>query len=142
MRRRSSFGFFGTFGRSFDLRQLDAALRGVDLHPALVPEGVKMTIVNLMKDHGIDEMPEAYPAMAEMFGYCVMGANAFETVHGRARLDAIDARIAKALDAGEGIDAELVLLAVHARLIQPEIVDRYDIFTEDQAPSSPDPTGD
>lgn len=131
MRRRSSFGFFGTFGRSSDLRQLDVALRGVDLHPALVPEGVKMTMVNLMKDHGIDDLPEAYPAVAEMFGYCVMGANAFQAVHGHARLEAIEARIEKALDAGDGIDAELVLLAVHAKLIQPEIVDRYGIMADD-----------
>ncbi len=127
MRRRSSFGFFGMFGRSSDLRQLDAALRGVDLHPALVPEGVKMTIVNLMKDHGIDEMPEAYPAVAEMFGYSVMGANAFEAVHGGERLEAIEARVEKALEAGEGMDAQLLLLAVHAKLIQPEIVTRYGI---------------
>lgn len=115
------------FGRSSDLCQLDAALRGVDLHPALVPEGVKMTIVNLMKDHGIDEMPEAYPAVAEMFGYCVMGANAFETVHGGERLEAIEARVEKALEAGEGMDAQLLLLAVHAKLIQPELVERYGI---------------
>lgn len=133
MRRRSSFGFFGMFGRSSDLRQLDAALRGVDLHPALVPEGVKMTVVNLMKDHAIDEIPEAYPAVAHMFGYCVMGANAFEAVLGRAPLDAVEARIESALDAGEGIDAELVLLAVHAKLIQPEIVERYAISADREA---------
>ncbi len=127
MRRRSSFGFFGMFGRSFDLRQLDAALRGVDLHPALVPEGVKMTIVNLMKDHGIDEMEEAYPAVAEMFGYSVMGAGAFAGVHGEARLEAVEARVEKALEVGESMDAQLLLLAVHAKLIQPEIVARYGI---------------
>ncbi|MHB2266175.1 hypothetical protein [Aliihoeflea sp. PC F10.4] len=131
MRRRSSFGFFGMFGRSFDLRQLDAALRGVDLHPALVPEGVKMTMVNLMKDHGVDEIEEAYPAVAEMFGYCVMGANAFEAVNGGQRLAAVEARIEKALDAGEGIDAQLILLAVHAKLIQPEVIERYGISADE-----------
>jgi hypothetical protein len=119
------------FGRSSDLRQLDAALRGVDLHPVLVPEGVKMTIVNLMKDHGIDEMPEAYPVVAEMFGYAVMGANAFETVHGLDRLERIEARVEKALEAGEGMDAQLLLLALHARVIQPELVERYGIAVED-----------
>jgi len=39
------------FGRSHDLRQLDQALRSVDVHPAVVPEAVKLTIVNLLKDH-------------------------------------------------------------------------------------------
>jgi hypothetical protein len=127
------------FGRSFDLRQLDAALRGVDIHPALVPEGVKMTIVNLMKDHGIDEMPEAYPMVADMFGYAVMGANAFEGIHGGVRLEAVEARVEKALEAGEGMDAQLLLLAVHAKLIQPEIVARYDIAADDAGQS--DETG-
>lgn len=127
------------FGRSSDLRQLDAALRGVDLHPALVPEGVKMTIVNLMKDHGIDEMPEAYPVVADMFGYAVMGANAFEGIHGDARLQAVEARVEKALETGEGMDALLLLLALHARLIQPELVERYGIALEDDGRS--DETG-
>ncbi|TIV36544.1 MAG: hypothetical protein E5V96_26260, partial [Mesorhizobium sp.] len=56
-RRRSSLGFLGMFGRSGDLRQLDEALRKADLHPALVPEGVKLTIVNLMNDRWPDEPP-------------------------------------------------------------------------------------
>src|SRR5262250_700735 len=50
-RRGSSFGFMGMFGRSHDLRQLDQALRSVDVHPAVVPEAVKLTTVNLPKDH-------------------------------------------------------------------------------------------
>src|SRR5947209_13388433 len=50
-RRGSSFGFMGMFGRSHDLRQLDQALRSVDVHPAVVPEAVKLTTVNLLKGH-------------------------------------------------------------------------------------------
>ena len=48
-RRRSSIGLFGVFGRSGDLRQLDQALRSVDVHPRLVPEAVKLTVVNLLR---------------------------------------------------------------------------------------------
>ena len=60
MRRRSSIGFMGIFGRSADLRQLDEALRSVDLHPRLVPEAVKLTVVNLLKDHAVGpEIAEA-----------------------------------------------------------------------------------
>ncbi|TJX33353.1 MAG: hypothetical protein E5W21_29795, partial [Mesorhizobium sp.] len=77
--RRSSLGFLGMFGRSGDLRQLDAALRGADLHPALVPEGVKLTIVNLMKDHWPEEPPpRAYPRVATLFSYCIAGPETFE----------------------------------------------------------------
>ncbi|TIW59906.1 MAG: hypothetical protein E5V56_10290, partial [Mesorhizobium sp.] len=82
-KRRSSLGFLGMFGRSGDLRMLDAALRGADLHPALVPEGVKLTIVNLMKDHWPDEPPaQAYASLAQLFGYCVASPETFEQANG------------------------------------------------------------
>ena len=78
------------FGRSGDLRQLDDALRQADLHPALVPEGVKLTIVNLMHDRWPDEPPpQAYPSVARLFGYCIAGPEAFERANGHEhRLDA------------------------------------------------------
>lgn len=130
-RRRSSLGFFGMFGRSGDLRQLDQALRAVDLHPALVPEGVKLTIVNLMKDHWPDEPPpRAYPPVAELFGYCIAGAEAFERINGHPTLLATERRIETALEAGDGFDAEIVLLALHAKLINPEVVDRYGLSAD------------
>jgi hypothetical protein len=125
-KRRSSLGFLGMFGRSGDLRQLDEALRVVDLHPALVPEGVKLTIVNLMKDYWPDEPPpHAYPPVAELFGYCIAGPEAFERTNGRQLRAAAEHRIENALEAGDGFDAEIVLLALHAKLISPEVVARY-----------------
>ncbi|RUU13386.1 hypothetical protein EOD10_15785, partial [Mesorhizobium sp. M7A.T.Ca.TU.009.01.3.2] len=70
--RRSSLGFLGMFGRSGDLRQLDDALRGADLHPALVPEGVKLTLVNLMKDRWPDEPPPGtYAPVPQLCSYSI-----------------------------------------------------------------------
>lgn len=114
------------YGRSGDLRELDAALRGVDLHPALVPESVKLTIVNLMKDRWQDEPPsQAYPLVAQLFGYCVAGPEAFEQANGRASMLDAERRIDDALDAADSLDAEIVLLALHAKLISAEVVERY-----------------
>jgi len=125
-KRRSSLGFLGMFGRSGDLRELDAALRGVDLHPALVPEAVKLTIVNLMKDHWPDEPPsQAYSSVAQLFGYCVAGPDAFERANGHEhRLDA-ERRIEAALGAGDSFDAQIVLMTLHVKLISAEVVERY-----------------
>jgi tryptophan 2,3-dioxygenase len=124
--RRSSLGFLGMFGRSGDLRQLDAALRDADLHPALVPEGVKLTLVNLMKDHWSGEPPpQAYPQVARLFGYCIAGPDTFERAHGlEQRLDA-ERRIEAALEAGDSFDAQIVLMALHAKLINAEVVESY-----------------
>ena len=130
-KRRSSLGFLGMFGRSGDLRQLDAALRGADLHPALVPEGVKLTIVNLMKDHWPDEPPpQAYPPVAQLFSYCIAGPETFEQANGaEGRLDA-ERRIEAALEAGDSFDAQIVLMALHAKLISAEVVERYGLSAD------------
>lgn len=125
-RRRSSLGFLGMFGRSGDLRQLDDALRRADLHPALVPEGVKLTIVNLMKDHWPDEPPShAYKTVAQLFSYCIAGPEAFERSNGlQNRLDA-ERRIEAALETGDSFDARIVLMTLHAKLISAEVVELY-----------------
>ena len=67
-RDKSSIGFMGVFGRSSDLRQLDQALRAVDLHPKMVPEAVKLTTCALLKDEADsnDPPPEVYRPAAEI----------------------------------------------------------------------------
>ncbi len=126
-RRLSSFGFMGRFGRSSDLRQFDQALRSIDIHPALVPEAVKLTAVNLLKDDAGNNDPTAqsYRAAAEIIGYCMIGADAFSGANGDERARAVEHRIEAALPSGEGLDAQLVLLTLHARIIQPSVVEAY-----------------
>ncbi|WP_395448229.1 hypothetical protein ACHMW7_25700 [Aminobacter sp. UC22_36] len=129
-KRRSSLGFLGMFGRSSDLRELDAALRTFDLHPALVPEGVKLTIVNLMKDHWPNDPPsQAYPPVAQLFGYCIAGPEVFAQANGPDLMLEAEQRIEAALEAGDGFDAEIVLLALHAKLINPDVVERFELST-------------
>ncbi|TPI14812.1 hypothetical protein FJW06_09365 [Mesorhizobium sp. B4-1-3] len=127
-KRRSSLGFLGMFGRSSDLRQLDEALRVADLHPALVPEGVKLTILNLMNDRWPDEPPaDAYRSVAQLCGYCVAGPQVFEQANGRESTLAVERRIEAALEAGDSFDARIVLMTLHAKLINPEVVERYEL---------------
>jgi hypothetical protein len=126
-RRRSSIGLFGIFGRSYDLRQLDQALRSVDVHPMVVPEAVKLTAVNLLKDRAVndDPAPQSYRAAAEIVGYCMVGAQAFAGANGDDLARAVERRIEAALDASYGLDAELILLTLHANVIQPSVVHHY-----------------
>lgn len=129
--RRSSIGFFGLFGRSGDLKQLDVALRAADLHPALVPEGVKLTIVNLMKDHWREEPPaSAYPPLAGLLAYCVAGPEAFSDINGRDRAEDVERRIEVALDSSGSLDAQVMLLALHAKLMNPDVVDRFGLSAD------------
>lgn len=132
-RRGSSIGFMGRFGRSGDLRQLDGALRTLDLHPALVPEGVKLTIANLLKDHfDADEPPaHAYAPAAALVAYCALGPEAFAAANGADPAAGVERRIEAAIAAGAGHDADLVLLCLHAGLIQPAVVARFDLSVEE-----------
>lgn len=62
VKRGASIGFFGRFGRSQDMQNLDRALRFSGLHPAQVPEGVKLAAVGIIAGDGGDEPAEtAYP---------------------------------------------------------------------------------
>ena len=132
-RRYSSMGLFGIFGRSGDLRQFDQALRAVDLHPKLVPEAVKLTVCALLKDHapGGEPAPQAYRAAAEIVGYCMIGADAFAGANDVEPTLAVERRIDAALVTGDSLDARLVLLTLHARVIQPSVMDRFQLESAD-----------
>jgi hypothetical protein len=122
-----SLGFFGRFGRSSALRELDTALRSVDLHPNLVPEAVKLTAVRMLQDHADQEEPGAYASRgaAEIIAYCMIGADAFAGANGPELGAAVERRIDAALDHGASLDAKLVLLTLQARVIQPSVVDHF-----------------
>ena len=124
-----SIGFFGLFGRSPALREFDKALRAVDLHPKLVPEAVKLAALGLIDDHarGKDPRPETYAAAAEILGYCALGPDHFAGANGEAQAAQVERRIEEALGAGVNLDAQLVLLALHAKIIQPGVVESFQL---------------
>ena len=129
VQRGLSLGLFGIFGRSSELREFDRALRSVDLHPKLVPEAVKLTAVKLLKEQaGSRELqPQSYRAAAEIIGYCMIGADAFAAANEPALAAEVERRIDAALKSGTSLDAKLVLLTLHARVIQPSVVASFQL---------------
>jgi len=122
-----SLGFFGLFGRSPVLREFDTALRSVDLHPKLVPEAIKLTAMKmLMEQTGRDDPGVAATrSAAEIIAYCIIGADAFAGSNTVRLADDIEQRIDAALATGTNLDAKLVLLTLHARVIQQSVVDHF-----------------
>lgn len=122
-----SLGFLGRFGRSPALRAFDTSLRGVDLHPNLVPEAVKLTAVKMLMEQagGDDPTPHATSAAAEIIAYCMTGAEMFAGTNGTALTEEVERRIDAALGHGTSLDARLVLLTLHAKVIQPSVVDDF-----------------
>ena len=130
-RRGLSLGLFGLFGRSAELRELDKALRSVDLHPNLVPEAVKLTTVSLLRENVQDYEPAvaSYRAAAEILAYCMLGADAFAHANDARLASGVERRIEAALEAGTSLDAKFVLLTLHAKLIQPSVIDHFRLET-------------
>ena len=127
MKPALSLGFFGLFGRSASLRSFDADLRALDLHPNLVPEAVKLTAVRMLMDQtgSNDPSPAASHAAAQTLAYCMVGTETFAATNGTALAQAIEQRIDAALEEGTNLDAKLILLALHANVIQPSVVKRF-----------------
>lgn len=130
--RGSAIGLFGMFGRSGDLRQLDDAFRAVDVHPRTVPEAVKITIAKLMKESISGEpAPNDYRRVAELVGYCLIGASSFAGANSEELALDVERRIETALIGGTSLDAQLILLTLHARIIQPSVIEAFDLESSD-----------
>ena len=109
------------------MRVFDADLRAVDLHPKLVPEAIKLTAVRALMEEsdGAEPRSEASRAAAEIIAYCMIGANGFAGANGEPLTAQVEQRIDAALAAEDSLDARLVLLTLHAKVIQPSVVDHF-----------------
>ena len=121
--------FFDMFlGRSTAMRALDDALRAAGLHPLLVPEPVKLTVIQLTKKHAAGETQEAaFADAAQLLAYCILGHEQFADSNSSDAAGRADQRVEAAMDEGDTLDAKLILLAFHAGLISPEVADRVDV---------------
>ena len=118
-------GFFGIFGRSQDLKRLDQCLLEVGLHPRIVPDAVKLTTLKLLEEAGRRRDPASYAPVAQLIGFCVLGADGFYHHNDQGLAEAVEERLTAALEVGDSFDARLVLLTLYAGIIQPSLVAHY-----------------
>lgn len=119
---------FSLFGKSAVINALDDALRASGVHPLLVPEAVKLTVIRLLKKQGSAAAQDArFAEAAELLAYCILGCDPFVESNGARAADRADQRLEAAIAAGDSVDARLILLALHAGLIAPDIADRIDV---------------
>ena len=121
------FGLLNLFGRSKQIERLSDAFRTAGVHPRLVPDAVLITTLKLLNDSGHGTGAESCRMAADLVAYLMLGGPAFGEVRGEQHIAATESRLEAALQAGDGLDAELVLLALHARLIHPRVSKSYDI---------------
>lgn len=131
VKRGLSIGFLGRFGRSQDLRYLDAALQQSHLQPSYIPEGVKMAAVSLMSEGVPEPCEDAYPPIGALMAFCAFGLEEFEEHNGAAASAHTRSRLERAFEEGEGLDASIVLLMLHARLLHRSLKDDYGIEADE-----------
>lgn len=122
--------FFSMFGRSAALIALDEALRDYGVHPLLVPDAVKLTMLRLHKRvvaAGGGAPAAAHAEAAQLFAYCMLGREGFIDSNGVRVADRADDRMEAAIAAGDTLDAKLILLALHAGLMAPEFAERFEV---------------
>ena len=128
------FGFFGTsFGRSTELQTLDQALSDVGLPKRALPDAVKYAALRQIKEEmpGGKLPPAAYADAAELLGYCALGRDGFLDATDPNRTQAVEARIGTALGMTDSLDARLLLLTLHAGVIQASVVHAFDLALEE-----------
>ncbi|MDZ7714159.1 MAG: hypothetical protein U5L06_14130 [Rhodovibrio sp.] len=128
------FGFFGTsFGRSTELQTLDQALSDVGLPKRALPDAVKYAALRQIKEEmpGGKLPPAAYADAAELLGYCALGRDGFLDATDPNRTQAVEARIGTALGMTDSLDARLLLLTLHADVIQASVVHAFDLAVEE-----------
>lgn len=133
MAGRSSFGFLGRFGRSEDLRAFDEGLRACDVHPAQIPDGVKLAAVRLVqKGAGSDDVPErVYADAAALVSLCILGEQRMAELVGSNAAESLARRIENAAERPDSLDAELILLAMHAGLVAPGVAAEFGLSIEE-----------
>lgn len=125
-------GLFNFFGRSDALKALDQELREAGLHPRIVPEAVKLTIVRLLKGKagpGARISDADFADAAMLLGYCMLGPEQFIASTGLPEAEDAENRVDAAIARGTGLDANLILLAHNAGLIHAELADRFEVET-------------
>lgn len=129
------FGFFGTsFGRSTELQTLDQALTDIGLPKRALPDAVKYAALRQIKEvmPGGKLPPAAYADAADLLGYCALGRDGFLDANDPARTDAVEGRIETALKMPDSLDARLVLLTLHAGVIQASVVHAFDLTVDEE----------
>ena len=128
------FGLFGLRERSKHLQILEDNLRAAGVHPQLIPEEVKLTVLKFVKAGpglDLDSRPNE-PALAEagrLLAYCFAGREEYTASAGAASAEEQERRLALALEAGAGIEASIVMLTLASGIAHETIAERFEVET-------------
>ncbi len=123
------FGLLGLFGKSKALTALDAELREAGLHPHLLHDSVKLTLLRLVPEVPGTGHQDRLREPARLLAYCILGPEDFREATSPDLAQAVEERLEAVLDTSDSRDAEIVLLALTTGNADPAIAARFDVET-------------
>ena len=130
------------FGKSREVRELDRLLRERGVNPHAVNDATKFTICKWIREILLGEEaavePEARSRLranlqassADLLAFCALGEEDFAKANSVELANAQEARVAAATEGANDFDAGIVMLALHAGVAHPEIVEAVEIESD------------
>ena len=112
------------FGPSRERQRLDLALRRYGIHPQLLADPVKLTVLRLIGRHP-DE--PAIERAASLIAYCLLGPEDFAEVNPPELSAEQERRLGLALEAPQGEDARMIMLCLRSGLADGSIEARFEL---------------
>ncbi len=129
------------FGKSRDVRELERQLRQLGVNPYAVNDATKFTVCKWVREALLHDgtTPEEKLRLqsrlrgsaAELLAFCALGREDFEKANSTALAEAQEERLEAAAEGGQAMDAEIIMLTLHAGVAHPEIAEAFEIETAD-----------
>ena len=121
------FGLFGLFGKSKQMTALEAELRKAGLHPHLLHDSIKLTMLRLLPEGGKAARPDELRAAAQLLAYSILGPRDFAEATSVREKDKVERRLDAVLDHPGSLDAQIVLLALKTGNADPAVAERFEV---------------
>ena len=121
------FGLFGLFGKSKQMTALEAELRDAGLHPQLLQDSIKLTVLRLLPEGGKAARPDELRGAAQLLAYCILGPQDFAEATSVRERETVQRRLDAVLDHPESLDSQIVLLALKTDNADPAVAERFEV---------------
>ena len=121
------FGLFGLFGKSKQMTALEVELRKAGLHPHLLHDSIKLTLLRLLPEGGKAARPDELRSAAQLLAYAILGPRDFAEATSAREKDNVERRLDSVLNNPNSLDAQIVLLALKTDNADPAVVERFEV---------------
>ncbi|WP_419903438.1 hypothetical protein [Kiloniella sp.] len=126
---------FGFFGRKKEIHMINDGLQRSGAYSSSIPDAVKLTLYGLAKERGLlqSNAEETLHDLACFLTYCFLGAENFEDANGAELSNEMLRRLEMTKVFEDGVDADIVLLTLHAGIAHDTTAGRFSVETDDES---------